>query len=142
MLELYLLIQLGRATGALTTIGIVVVTGVVGAALAKHEGLKTYYRIRSELNAGHLPGDQLIDALLILMAGAVLITPGLISDGIGIALLVPHFRRIVRQRLKRRFAAKFTVMHFGRPPSPHTPDDIVDVEVREIDRKTLDRNQD
>jgi UPF0716 protein FxsA len=141
MLELYVLIQIGRATDAVTTIAIVVLTGMLGAVLAKREGLKTYYRIRGELNAGQLPGDHLIDALIILVAGAVLITPGLISDALGLALLVPHFRRIVRDRLKRRLRSRF-VMSFGRPPAPRSGDDIVDVEVREIDRKQLDRDQD
>jgi len=143
ILELYVLIQIGRATGAWTTIGIVLLTGLAGAALAKHEGLRTYHRIRSELAAGRIPGDQLVDALLILIAGVLLITPGLISDMVGLAMLIPQARQVVRETLKRRFRARFTFTHFGhsghRRPDGPTDDDIVDVEVREIERRQLDR---
>jgi UPF0716 protein FxsA len=141
IVEFYLLIQIGRATSAWTALAIVILTGVVGAALAKREGLKTYHRIRQELAAGQIPGDHLVDALIILVAGVLLITPGLISDTVGIALLVPHFRRLVREYLKRRFKARFTVMQFGRPGRPRPTDDIIDVEVREIDRKPLGRDE-
>lgn len=143
IVELWLLIQIGRATSAWTTIALVILTGVAGAALAKREGLKTYYRIRDDLAAGRLPGDHLVDALVILVAGALLITPGLISDTVGIALLVPAARRALREHLKRRFRARFTVVGFGPPPGQRgAPDDMVDVEVREIRRRALDDPKD
>lgn len=138
IVELWLLIEIGRATSAWATISLVIVTGVVGAALARREGLKTYYRIRDDLAAGRLPGDHLVDALVILVAGALLITPGLISDTVGITLLVPAARRALREHLKRRFRTRFTVIGFGSPPEARRgPDDIVDVEVREIGRRRL-----
>ncbi|HOJ75646.1 MAG TPA: FxsA family protein [Phycisphaerae bacterium] len=142
LIELYLLIQIGRATSAFTALTIVILTGVVGAALAKREGLKTYHRIRQELAAGHIPGDHLVDALMILVAGILLITPGLISDTVGIALLVPHFRRLVREHLKRRLQARFAIRPSDYPGRARPTDDIIDVEVREIDRKPLGRDDD
>jgi UPF0716 protein FxsA len=141
MIELYLLIQIGRATSAWTALAIVILTGVFGAALARREGLKTYHRIRGELAAGHLPSDGLVDALLILVAGALLITPGLISDTIGIALLIPPVRHRIREHLKRRFRTRFTIMGFGPGNSGRRDDEFVDVEVREVGRKPLDRDR-
>lgn len=141
IVELALLIRIGQATSVGTAIAIVILTGVVGAALARREGVKTYYRIRDELAAGRLPGDQLIDALLILVAGALLITPGLISDGVGIALLIPPVRRFARNYLKRRFRDRFTIMHFGQPGGAGSDDDFVDVQAREVDRKRVEDRQ-
>lgn len=140
IVELYLLIRLGQVTSAGTAIAVVIVTGLVGAALARREGLKTWYRMQESLRAGRLPGDHMIDALLILVAGAVLITPGLITDVIGILLLVPPTRRIVRSQLKRRFRHRFTITGFGQPPR-RPDDDFIDVEVREADRSPLDRDK-
>lgn len=143
MTELYLLVQIGRATSAMTAIALVIVTGFVGAALAKREGIKTYSRIRSDLAAGRVPADQLIDALLILVAGLLLITPGLISDTVGIILLLPPARHRVREYLKKRFRSKFTFMHLGSPfQQRRTDEDIIDVEVREISRKPLPKQED
>ncbi len=136
--EIYLLVQIGRAAGALTALAIVILAGVAGAALAKHEGFKTYQRIRSELAAGRVPSDDVVDALIILAAGVLLILPGLISDVIAIALLIPPIRRRFREHLKRRFRSRFTIMQFGPGGPRRSDDEFVDVEVREIGRKQLD----
>lgn len=141
ILELWLLIRIGQATSALTTIALVILTGVIGAALAKHEGLRTYLRIREDLAAGRLPGDHLVDAMLILVAGVLLITPGLISDTLGIVLLIPPLRRKMREHLKHRFRSRFTVMSFGPAGGPRPgSDDFVDVQVREVGRRELDQD--
>lgn len=141
IVELWLLIEIGRATSAWTTITLVILTGVVGAALAKREGLKTYYRMREDLAAGRLPGDHLLDALVILVAGILLITPGLISDTVGIVLLAPPARRALREYLKRRFRSQFTVMSFGSPGTVGpSGDDMVDVKVREVRRRQLEED--
>lgn len=138
--ELALLIKVGRATSVGTALGIVIATGVIGAAVARYEGLRTLVAIRREAAAGRLPGDQLIDALLILVAGLLLVTPGLITDTVGLLLLVPPARRFARERLKKRFRTRFTMMHFGSigPSCPPSDDDFVDVHARPADQKKID----
>lgn len=109
LLELYLLLQIGSIIGAVNTILLVIVTGLLGAYLAQQEGLRTLERIRSLMAQGEMPGDPLIDALLILAAGFLLITPGILTDLLGFLLIIPAtrapVRRWLRDRLERKFAA-------------------------------------
>ena len=105
--ELFLLLWISARTSVWFTIGLVLLTGVVGGLLARMEGWRTVRRIDTELRAGRMPGDALVDALLILVAGILLITPGVLTDAFGFALLIPPFRRVIKSRLKRRYAARF-----------------------------------
>lgn len=100
ILELALLVQLGRWVGLLPTLGLVVVTGVVGAALARAEGLRTYVAFQREMAAGRLPGQSLLDGLSVLVGGAFLLTPGLLTDIAGFSLLLPPSRRWLQRRVK------------------------------------------
>ena len=90
--ELIILIRLGQAFGLSVTAVIVLGTGVVGAALARAEGLRTARAMRREIAAGHVPGRQIFDGVSVLVGGAMLLTPGLMTDGIGLALLFPPTR--------------------------------------------------
>ncbi len=105
LVELALLVWLAEKAGwgLGWTLCLVVLTGVVGAALARHEGLRCLRRVQEKLAAGELPGDPLLDGLMILLAGALLVTPGVLTDGLGFALLLPPFRRVVKRWLARRF---------------------------------------
>ena len=108
LLELYLLIRLGTYVGAVDTIAIVIGTGVAGGLLAKSQGLAVLDRIRAELNQGRLPAESLLDGLLILIAGAMLITPGLLTDGLGLLLLIPWSRQAFKSWLKRKIQEKIS----------------------------------
>lgn len=99
LVELALLIAIGRWVGLLPTIALVLFTGTLGAWLARSQGLKTFQRVRQEWLEGRIPTDALLDGLLILVAGAVLLTPGLLTDLTGFFLLVPVGRRRVRRAL-------------------------------------------
>ena len=105
LLELALLLAIGRYVGLVATVLLVFGTGVLGAWLARREGLRAFYRVREEMAAGRLPAEALLDGLLILVAGAVLLTPGLLTDLAGFALLTPFVRaavgRAVADRLRR-----------------------------------------
>ena len=90
--ELVLLIEVGKLIGTLPTIGLIVATGFIGATLARHQGLTVLSRLRSEVGAGHLPGDALLDGALILVAGALLVTPSVLTDAVGCLLLIPPTR--------------------------------------------------
>ncbi len=108
LLELYLLIRLGTYVGAVDTIAIVIGTGLAGGLLAKSQGLAVLDRIRAELNQGRLPAESLFDGLLILLAGAMLVTPGLLTDGLGLLLLIPWSRQVLKSWLKRKIQEKIS----------------------------------
>jgi len=100
LVELALLIEIGKHVGVMATVALVVVTGAAGAALARQQGLATLRKAQQAMEMGTLPGDQLMDGMMILIAGAFLITPGLLTDALGFALLVPSFRKILKRWLK------------------------------------------
>ena len=100
-IELYLLIKVGSVIGAGTTIAIIIITGVLGASLARMEGLKTLFEARREAEQGRIPADQLISGVLILLSAAVLATPGFITDAIGFSLLIPPIRGAVAVWVKK-----------------------------------------
>ena len=105
--ELYLLVALTRWWDSLLlTLVIILVTGVVGAALARHEGLRVMRRMREEMASGRLPADSILDGVLILMAGALLVTPGVMTDVGGLLLLAPLTRVPIRGLVKRWIRAK------------------------------------
>lgn len=101
--EIYLLIKIGYYLGAFNTILVVLVTGLLGAYLAKLQGIKTMMNVRESLNRGELPAEQMLDALLIFVAGIVLLTPGFITDLAGIGILVPNIRFWFKRWLRKKF---------------------------------------
>jgi len=103
MVELYILIQLGSVIGGLNTILLVITTGFLGAWLAKMEGMQTMFRVRESMQQGTMPAEDLIDAVIIFIAGVVLITPGLITDVFGLLLLWPVSRNAFKRYLRRKF---------------------------------------
>ena len=108
LVEIYLLIKLGQNFGAITSILLVIFTGILGAYLARMEGLRTLFRIQETMREGRMPGEELLDALLIAIAGLVLITPGFITDVAGFLLLFPFTRKLAKNWLKERMSAKST----------------------------------
>jgi UPF0716 protein FxsA len=101
--EIYLLIKIGYYLGAFNTVLVVIVTGLLGAYLAKLQGIKTMTRVRESLNRGELPAEQMLDAVLIFVAGIVLLTPGFMTDLAGIAMLVPNTRFWFKRWLRKKF---------------------------------------
>ena len=102
LVELYLLIKIGTLIGALPTVLIVIGTGVLGAYLARQQGFQVWGRIQREMEMGSFPAEDMLDGLLIFAAGVVLLTPGVITDLIGILTLVPFTRRYIRQWITKR----------------------------------------
>ena len=101
--EIYLLIKIGYYLGAFNTVLVVIVTGLLGAYLAKLQGIRTMTRVRESLNRGELPAEQMLDAVLIFVAGIVLLTPGFITDLAGIAILIPNTRFWFKRWLRKKF---------------------------------------
>ena len=106
LIELAILVYLGTIIGALYTILIVVATGILGAFMARNQGLATLSRIRGSIERGIIPSNEIFDGALILAGGLLLLTPGIITDIIGFAMLVPQTRRItgrwLRSLIRRR----------------------------------------
>jgi len=131
-IELALLIEIGKRIGTLPTLALIVTTGVLGAALARSQGLGVLRKARAEAAAGRLPAAALIDGLIILLAGAMLVTPGVLTDVFGFLCLIPVSRRWIKylvaswlMRAARRGQIRFSVSvrAQGRPASPRSDTD-------------------
>ncbi|WP_246941143.1 FxsA family protein [Bacillus pinisoli] len=95
-LEIGLLILSGKTFGVAVTILLIISTGVLGAWLAKKQGLRAIQAVQLQISRGQVPGDAIIDGLCILVGGVVLLTPGFITDAIGFILLFPQTRAWVK----------------------------------------------
>jgi UPF0716 protein FxsA len=136
ILELALLIEIGRRLGTGPTLAVVIVTGLLGAWLTRRQGLGVIRQVRTEVAARRVPTDQLADGAMILVAGALLITPGLLTDAFGFFCLIPAGREVLKRAIRRRFVAAIqegrvrVTVHRSESPvrdtpearSPHGPD--------------------
>ncbi len=101
MIELALLIKLGAYIGTQYTILIVILTAVIGAYMVKLEGIGIMYRIQKNMNEGAFPGEELIDGMMVLVAGAVLLTPGFFTDILGFLMVIPVSRTFIKKIVVR-----------------------------------------
>ena len=146
LVELAVIVQVAGAVGVLNTIGLLIAVSLVGAWLAKREGLITLRRIQLALGRGEIPSREVADGALILMAGALMIAPGFISDVVALLLLFPPTRAVIRpvvvRSLAKRGRARVTVMGTrGPPPRGPGADDIWDVESWEDSPRTAVRGE-
>ena len=116
VVEIYILIQIGSFFGVFTSIALVVFTGFLGAYLARIQGLQTLFRIQESLREGRMPSGELLNALLIGIAGLVLLTPGFLTDTIGFVLLIPSTRNVIKYWLQ----SKIKTQHM-----PERPEDTI-----------------
>ena len=107
IIEIFLLIEIGSMFGALTAVTLVILTGFFGAFLARMQGLQTLYRIQESLREGRMPSGELLDALLIVIAGLVLLTPGFLTDSAGFLLLIPATRNSIKYWLRRQIELRY-----------------------------------
>ena len=101
-IELILLIKLGGIIGLLPTVGIIVLTGFLGAALTRMQGLAVLRRMQQEMAAGQVPAGSILDGVIILIAGALLLTPGFLTDIVGFACLIPGVRSVIKRFAQAR----------------------------------------
>ncbi len=113
IVELYVIVQVASGIGVLDTLALLVLVSIVGAWLVRHQGLSIIGRIQQQLVAGHVPGDELIDGGLVLFAGALMLTPGFVTDATGLLLLLPPTRTPIRGLLKRRFTGRVSTFTAG-----------------------------
>jgi UPF0716 protein FxsA len=127
VLEIAVMVQVAQWFGVLNMFGLLLVVSVAGLFVVKHQGTGAWRRVRAELQMGRVPGAALVDSALILTAGVLLVIPGFVTDAIGLLLLVPPVRHVVRLWLSRRFRVQAAVATTGR--STRRPrGDVVDVD--------------
>ena len=114
--ELYVIIQVGHVLGVVPTLALLVAISMLGASLCKREGLAVVRRIQEQVAERRLPGVALLDGALVLLAGALLLTPGFITDAVGLLLLLPPVRaggRLILKRALLRRVAVTTTLYGG-----------------------------
>ena len=111
LVELYVIVETARSIGTLETIGLLILVSVVGAWMVRAQGLAVLWRVRSKLAEGLMPGRELVDGALVLLAGALMLTPGFVTDTVGLLLLFPPTRMAIRPFVIRRF--RHRVAYFG-----------------------------
>ena len=117
LIELVILLYIAEQTSSMFTFGLVILTGVAGSLLARSQGFQAYRRIRQQLSQGQMPAQAVLDAVLIFCAGALLLTPGILSDALGLSILIPTIRAFYKARMIRWFQRRFQVRTTppGRP---------------------------
>ena len=143
LVELFLLMQLAAATSIWITIALVIVTGTIGSLLARREGAAVWRRFRENAASAKLPAQEIGDGLMIAFAAALLLTPGVLTDVVGFALLTPAIRRHLRQRLASQVASQVAagpvqVHTFGdqRGHAPRRTDPVTVDAVRVLPKST------
>lgn len=137
--EVYAFISVGEEIGVLKTLLLCVLTAVIGGFLVRQQGLETLFKAQKNLQSGHLPLDALFDGFCIVIAGALLLTPGFVTDTIGFLLLIPPFRLILRQLLTKY--GKFKV-HTASSHSSPSQDGVIEGEYEHVneEKEALEQN--
>jgi len=118
IVEIAVMVKVAEWIGTGQMLALLVSISVVGVWIVKRQGVGVLRRIRAELDAGRIPGAHLVDAGLVLAAGMLLVVPGFITDGLGLLLLLPPVRALVRARLRRRFRVQVASSRPGGRPGP------------------------
>ena len=116
--ELYVILQVGDAIGAVWTILLLAADSVLGAVLLKAQGRTVWRRFNETLAAGAMPHREVLDGVLVIFGGAFLVTPGFLTDIVGIAFLLPPTRALVRRSLMRRLSRRVTTGFAARRTAP------------------------
>jgi UPF0716 protein FxsA len=109
ILEMLLLIEVGSKIGALNTVGLVLLTAMIGLALLRKQGLDTLLRANQKINSGEVPAQEMAEGLALAAGGALLLTPGFITDGVGFCLLLPFTRKLLVKTVFSRLVSSMTI---------------------------------
>jgi UPF0716 protein FxsA len=144
IVEIYVIIQVGQAIGALWTIALLIADSLIGARLLRWQGRTAWLRFQEAIAAGRMPHNEVIDGVMIVVGGTLLLAPGFITDIFGLLLLIPPtraaIRRVVTRSIRRRGAVTRVVFRTvpGRapypPPPPPPPDSPPSDPPRELPR--------
>jgi UPF0716 protein FxsA len=111
--ELFVIIKMGELIGVMPTILFLLASAMIGALLLRHQGRGAWRRFNEALSEGRFPGKEVADGALIVVGGTLLVTPGFITDAVGVLLLLPPTRALARRLLKRVALSRFTVVNVG-----------------------------
>lgn len=142
LLELYVIVEVARAIGALSTFALLVLSSLIGAALLRSQGRVTWRRFRAALASGRPPTRETIDGALVITGGALMLVPGFVTDMLGALLLLPPSRAVARRLIARNARSRLLAGFgsFGAAPGARTRQDYdVDATAREIDPPILPR---
>jgi UPF0716 protein FxsA len=134
ILEIVVFIEVGGTLGIAATLAIVLLTAIAGTVLLRHQGLATLARVRTSLERGRLPMAEVFDGLCLLVAGALLLTPGFVTDSAGLLLFYPPFRNLLRRALGRYLAASGRIDMTAGGSGMRTNGDssVIDGEYRDV----------
>jgi len=119
--ELYVILQVGSWLGILPTVAILILDSILGSMLLRAQGRAAWRRFNDSLSAGRPPAREVLDGGLIILGGAFLLTPGFLTDIIGLLLLIPPTRAVLRRLVVRRFARTFITRATGGGRRDRTP---------------------
>jgi UPF0716 protein FxsA len=132
--ELAVVIQVGQAIGVWWTIALLIADSILGSILMRAQGRAAWRRFNEALHAGRVPAREVLDGGLVMFGGLLLLTPGFITDVLGLVLLVPPTRAIVRRVLARRLAQRMVMSTSG---PRERPDDVIDGTAVDIENDRL-----
>ena len=142
IIEIWVLIEVGSAIGAFSTVALVVLTAIIGTAMLRVQGLAVLSRLRAQMAARQLPATEIVEGAMLMVGGALLLTPGFVTDAIGFCCLVPASRTFIAKALAARFVARgfrrYTQPSHSqrgrqRPPPPSGDDNVLEGEYRRED---------
>ena len=136
--ELAVVIQVGQAIGVWWTIALLIADSILGSILMRHQGRVAWRRFNEALQEGRVPAREVLDGALIMFGGALLLTPGFITDILGLLLLIPPTRAIVRKVLAARLSHRM-VITMTNPNPRQRPDDVIDGTAVDIESDRLTR---
>jgi UPF0716 protein FxsA len=143
VIEIYVIIQVGQAIGAIPTVVLLLIDGIVGAAIVRREGAKAWQALRAAIAAGRVPTREIADGACIVVGGALLLAPGFVTDAVGLFLVLPFTRPLARRLLARMMGRRVRVVtstQSGSPPRRSAYGDVIDGEVvDEEPTQTTDR---
>jgi UPF0716 protein FxsA len=139
IVEIYVIIQVGQAIGALWTIALLVADSILGSVLMRAQGRAAWRRFNEAIAAGRVPAREVLDGVLVIFGGALLLTPGFVTDVFGLTFLLPPTRALIRRLLVRRFAGRIRVSGPPAPPPRGTGGSAFDVDgtASEVDPRPL-----
>ena len=130
--ELYVIIRVGSSIGFLNTLGLIVLVAVVGRWLVKREGVRVWRKFNDSILQGRVPTREIVDGVLIMMAGALLLAPGFVTDALALLVLFPPTRLVFRRMLMARASRGTMILGgFGSTPPhrrPTSPGDVIDTD--------------
>jgi UPF0716 protein FxsA len=142
IVEIAILINVGDQIGGWYTVAIVILTAFAGAHLVRQQGLSTLMQAQQKMQAGTMPGQEMAEGLLLVIAGVLLVTPGFITDGIGFLLSLPMTRPLIAKGLLKNLSIKVVsssfdgnfAQHHQKPNSTEQSDDIIEGEFERKDK--------